>query len=464
MASSGIRANAGLRLAFWEANDNFVLQHNISLVWRDDKSGGPTALRNVQLMNSSRNPLLFAGLYGDAAFEQVLPFFVQNRIPLVGSMAGLSATRTPFQDVVVNLRPSYRDELVAHGRFLVEHLRLQRIACSFADDAMGIELYAGLVDTLAAVGVRLVAWSSFAANGTTTDLAAAVDGVLRAAQREQAMVLLGQDVQVAQFVVQYQLDLRATPNCTFALLSFSATPDLGDALGAANWPSVVFTRIVPPADGRSRISQRFLSAVAQYQMPADYASSAACFEGYIVGRFLVQVVLTLERQAPSDTNPYKVFKREAFLDRVYGQLIYLDDLLLGLFGSNSSGCADGICSCNSGMRRIFMATLDAAAGVTTRPEWPVTQYAITECSASTDLIRRPLLFAVLIPTDDPVVARIAHDVYAGIKSAFAAINASGGLNGRQYDAVAAEYSGDPAGALAALMDRWPLVALLGCVV
>lgn len=59
-------------------------QHNISLVWRDDKSGGPTALRNVQLMNSSRNPLLFAGLYGDAAFEQVLPFFVQNRIPLVG--------------------------------------------------------------------------------------------------------------------------------------------------------------------------------------------------------------------------------------------------------------------------------------------------------------------------------------------------------------------------------------------
>eukprot|EP00667_Euglena_gracilis_P007293 EG_transcript_7365 len=465
MGSVGIRVNAGIALAFQEANDNGVLKKNISLLTLDDGGDGAVAVQNIQQLNATYNPLFYAGVYGNGPFEQVVPLMVQSRIPLVGPIVGLSNARTPFRDVVFNLRPSYRDELVAHGRFLVEYLRLQRIACSFADDAMGIELYNALVDTLTAVGVSLVAWASFAANGTATEVAAAVGAILRAQQKPQAVVLLGRDVQVAQFVVQYQLDPRASPNCTFMLLSDSATPELGALLGAANWPSVLFTRTVPPAGRNSGLWQSFQRTATQYRLPADYITGQPCFEGYIIGRFITQVADLLDKQGTSSPDSKTVFKRWAFLDRVYGtQLQYLDDMMLGLFGDNASGCADGICHCNSGMRRMYMATLDAVAGVATRPEWPVTQYPITQCQASADLIRRPVLFGVLIPTGDPLISRIARDIYAGIKSTFALLNAEGGLNGRQCDAVAAEYSGDPAGALAALMDRWPLVALLGCVV
>lgn len=48
-------------------------------------------------------------------------------------------TRSPFQDVVINLRPSFKDEMVAQARFLVEYVRLDRIACVFANDQMGVE-------------------------------------------------------------------------------------------------------------------------------------------------------------------------------------------------------------------------------------------------------------------------------------------------------------------------------------
>lgn len=52
----------------------------------------------------------------------------------------------------------------------------------------------------------------------------------------------------------------------------------------------------------------------------------------------------------------------------------------------------------------------------------------------------------------------ARDVTGGLQLAFSDINAAGGLNGRLFHLVTAKYSGDPAPAVAALLDRWPLVA------
>lgn len=37
----------------------------------------------------------------------------------------------------------------------------------------------------------------------------------------------------------------------------------------------------------------------------------------------------------------------------------------------------------------------------------------------------------------------ARDANAGLTAAFAEVNAAGGLSGRQFDVVSAEYSGDP---------------------
>eukprot|EP00667_Euglena_gracilis_P031283 EG_transcript_45093 len=136
---------------------------------------------------------------------------------------------------------------------------------------MGTEMHSALAAILHTVGVSLVSSASFVANGTAADLAPTVDLVLRAAQKPQAVVVIGQDTQVGQFVLQYQRDPRADPNCTFTFLSISATPMLRSVL-AASQPKVFFTRVVPPLSGNFDISRRFQQAAAKYNVPASYVT------------------------------------------------------------------------------------------------------------------------------------------------------------------------------------------------
>lgn len=63
------------------------------------------------------------------------------------------STRTPFQDVVINIRPSFADEAVALARFLVEYLRVQRVACFYTNDEMGYGGFSTLSAALDSVGM-----------------------------------------------------------------------------------------------------------------------------------------------------------------------------------------------------------------------------------------------------------------------------------------------------------------------
>lgn len=47
------------------------------------------------------------------------------------------------------------------------------------------------------------------------------------------------------------------------------------------------------------------------------------------------------------------------VDQVYNsRLFVLDDLLVGMYSTNYSGCQQAICSCNSGLRSVYAAQLD----------------------------------------------------------------------------------------------------------
>eukprot|EP00667_Euglena_gracilis_P000635 EG_transcript_635 len=457
LASTGYRSGVGLRAAFQEANDaGGVESRNVSLVALDDRGLGPLALQNVADLTATHDALLVAAPYGSAAFAAMVPTLASLRTPLVGPLTGFASTRSPFRDVVVNVRPSFADEAVALARFLVEYLRVQRIAAFYTDDDLGLGGYATLVAALDSVGVRLVASAMYAKNTTAPDISAPLQAILGAAQRPQAVVLLCLEADIAEFILAFRQDPRADVNCSFLSMSVSSASALSGLLGANNWRNVYSSRTVPMPGADYAISRRFTQVAAKY-IPADLLTDQLTFESYVIGRFIVEVLKGI-----SSRNLTPV----AFLDAVYNtRLYYLDDIPVGLYGRNFSGCEHSICACNSGMRRVYMGTLDPLSGkAVSNPSFPTAQYPLTQCSTASSLIRRPILFGQLLPTDDPLVSIIAQDINAGLKVAFAELNAAGGLNGRQYVLVSAEYSGDPANATAALVDRWPLVALLGSVV
>ena len=80
------------------------------------------------------------------------------------------------------------------------------------------------------------------------------------------------------------------------------------------------------------------------------------------------------------------------------------------------------------------------------------------------MIRRPVLFGQLVPKADTVWRRFALEVGRSMAATFAEANAAGGMLGRPFELLQLEYSGDPNAAMAALLDRYPLVAFLANVV
>eukprot|EP00667_Euglena_gracilis_P000996 EG_transcript_997 len=456
-ASAGNRSGFGLRAAFQEANDaGGVNSRNVTLVQLDDKNQGPLAIQNLITLNATHDALLLTAPYSDVPFDAVLPTLVEWRMPVVGPLAGLSSTRTPFQDVVINIRPSFADEAVALARFLVEYLRVQRVACFYTNDEMGYGGFSTLSAALDSVGMSLVASAVYVKNVTAPNITAPMEVILSAKQKPQAVMLVCLEPDIAQFILMYRQDPRADPNCSFVFLSVSSAASLSGRLGPKNWYNIYFSRTVPMPDANYDLSRRFNDVVAKY-IPAEFLTDQLTFESYIVGRFIVEAL--------KGTGSWHL-DRNKFLDAVYNtHLYYLDDVPVGLYGRNFSGCEFSICACNSGMRRVFIATLDPLTGrAASYARFPTAQYALTQCAASNSLIRRPILFGQLIPTDDPLVLRVARILSSALETAFVDINAAGGLNGRQFELVTAEYSGDPANATAALVDRWPLVALLGSVV
>lgn len=65
----------------------------------------------------------------------------------------VAMSRLGWCTAAINLRPSFADEVVAHARFLVEYLRVQRVACFFTSDDMGQDSFTTLLSALDSVGV-----------------------------------------------------------------------------------------------------------------------------------------------------------------------------------------------------------------------------------------------------------------------------------------------------------------------
>eukprot|EP00667_Euglena_gracilis_P002849 EG_transcript_2857 len=454
-AEFGQSSRAGLSAALCEANAaGGVLGRALALVTLDDGNDPATAQYNFRQLTAGYNASLLAASYGVDTFGALLPWVTQANFPYIGPHAGSPDTRSPFTRPVVNVRASWADEIATHAKLLVETLRVQRIACFYERDDWGVTLVPFLVSILGNVGLQLVASGAF--NGSDVTVAPAVEGILAASRKAQAVLLLAEEDRVLAFLGRYRQDPRADPNCTFHILSVGASPSFSTKVAQRQWSNLFFSQMVPSPDSSQVIAQRFASLPAAC-LPAQYRADAMAFEAYIVGRLIAEVLRQMDSKSVSPTD---------ILDRVYtSRLFYLDDLPVGLYMDNHIGCSEVLCGCNAGLRKVFVSTLDPDAGTfKTYPDFPYYQYAVTTCAAPTEL-SRPILFGQLIPMDDPVAHAVALAIRDGIQAAYdEEVNAGGGLMGHLFELVSVPYSGDPVVAAQALLDRYPLTAFLGCVV
>eukprot|EP00667_Euglena_gracilis_P008428 EG_transcript_8534 len=219
------------------------------------------------------------------------------------------------------------------------------------------------------------------------------------------------------------------------------------ALDTAYWGRIYFFFAVPtPGDPSSVIAQKFAAA---YPDPDPIT-----FEGYLIGRLVAQGLIATHNPNPT---------RSMFLDAVYStRLFVLDDLVLGLYSGNWTGCSTVLCNCNSGLREGHVAQMDPALGGL-GPSLGSLRYPITACSNPVSNVIAPLLFGQLLPDWDAGWYGVAADIGRGIAQAFAEANAKGGAAGRSFSLLQQNYSADGTIAMAALRDRYPLIGVIGSV-
>ena len=128
----GQRMHAGIAVAIAEQNAaGGINGRNITLISLDDGYDPVPAQNNVRQLLDVHNVLLLAGVSGTPIAYALMPLILQHKLPYIGPLTGSPLTRTPFHEEFINVRASYPDEMVAMAAFLVEHLRVQRIACLY---------------------------------------------------------------------------------------------------------------------------------------------------------------------------------------------------------------------------------------------------------------------------------------------------------------------------------------------
>ncbi len=278
----GLEMRAGLLAAFAQINEaGGVKGRQIQLISMDDSYEPDRAVANTIRLINEYQVFLLIGAVGTPTSRAILPLIERYKIPFFAPFTGDELLRTPFNSLVINVRPSYYQEMEAITRHLVDKKHLHHIACFYQNDTYGFAGLNGLKLALKRRNMSLVAQGSYERNTV------AVMGALKtiAEQRPEAIVMVGAYSACAEFIKLYKAKISDTP--LFCNISFVGTESLYNELGN-DGENVIVSQVVPyPMSDTLPILKEYRTAMHKYQH--DATLSFTSFEGYLAGRLFAKV-------------------------------------------------------------------------------------------------------------------------------------------------------------------------------
>lgn len=278
----GLEMRAGLLAAFAQINESGGIRgRKVQLVSLDDSYEPDRAVANTIHLINEYQVFLLIGAVGTPTSRAVLPLIERYKIPFFAPFTGDELLRSPFNSLIINVRPSYYQEMEAITRYLVDKKHIKRIACFYQNDTYGFAGLNGLQLALNRRNMTLVAQGSYERNTV------AVMGALKkiAEQRPEAIVMVGAYSACAEFIKLYKAKIQDTP--LFCNISFVGTESLYNELGTYG-KNVIVSQVVPyPMSDTLPILKEYRAAMHKYQH--DATLSFTSFEGYIAGRLFAKV-------------------------------------------------------------------------------------------------------------------------------------------------------------------------------
>ncbi|RKO92826.1 periplasmic binding protein-like I [Blyttiomyces helicus] len=179
----------GLKAAFEEINRaGGVCNRNLSIVAMDDgcnfleirhtltsPSSYGSTLDNIPALQLANIKTMvdyglfgFAGTYGSDGAVLIAEYLTDMKIPLVETSSGSSTLRFPFDQYVINLRPSYLSEAILLVNFAISGLYMHTISVFWQSGDFGISVLNGAVAAMTTTTVDFPLYSNVSFNASSS--------------------------------------------------------------------------------------------------------------------------------------------------------------------------------------------------------------------------------------------------------------------------------------------------------
>ncbi len=305
----------------------------IEVISYDDGYDPPRCVANTQKLIVNDQVFALFSYVGTPTTVKILPLVEEARVPLVGMFTGANALRDPLNRYVINVRASYYQETGAAVRYLVDRMKIKRIAVFYQYDAYGFDGLKGTEIALQSYGLLPVATGTYIRG--TLDVEQGLEKIMAA--RAEAVVMIGTYEPCAKFIRLSQ-SLNFSP--IFYNVSFVGADELARILGKTD-QTIIVTQVVPPPNVPDEPpslwgSREYVELLRKYY-PQDKPNFVS-MEGYINAKVLVEGLRRAGRQ----------LDRESFINAIES----IQNLDLGIDNLLSFSPRD-----HQGLERVYFTHL-----------------------------------------------------------------------------------------------------------
>ena len=250
----------------------------LELISYDDGYEPERAIANVSRLIEDDDVFAIIGEVGTPTSSAVQPITTNAGVPFLGPLTGAEFLRDPALENVINIRASYHQETEAWIAYLVDELKLSRIAILYQDDSFGRAGLEGVRLAMDRRAMELVGEGIYMRNTTAVKRALLT---IRKAQPD-AVVIVGAYKPTAEFI-RISRGLGLDP--VFVTISFVGSAALADELGGEGAGVIVTQVVPPPTENAIPVVSEYRRALAAFD--PTLIPGFVSFEGYIAGRLVV---------------------------------------------------------------------------------------------------------------------------------------------------------------------------------
>lgn len=286
MKASGKAVYAGADAYFSYVNEYNLLDKKINLIVYDDNYEPELTKENI-LKLLQKDVFAFFGFVGTPTIKKVLPILKNSDIPFIAPISGASFLREGELNNFINLRSSYKDEIMRITNYLHGKKSIDNFAIFYQNDDYGEEGFVSLIDVLSKSGLKLVGEGTYKRN--TLSIKHALYEISQS--KPQAVILMGAYKANALFIQRARKN-KKFKDTIFCNISFADANEVVKDLNQET-KNVLFSQIVPNFnDNSSHIILEYKRLMRRYSQnePLSFIS----LESFLAAKMVVDALQKTE--------------------------------------------------------------------------------------------------------------------------------------------------------------------------